>query len=881
MSADHDLILQLRDSFTPAAQRFAIIQQFARSTGWRPSYELDHPSTRDLACGHLLVEHGLRPLVAITFLRPQHSFDRLNRADKYLLLSISYNNLVDWHYFPTTDGFTIIYNRTQPYHKKEISLADHPNAWLVSEFDKLVGRKPSPNLPALDDALVRTVSEWKRILASELRNENITQPISELFNAIFFVRALEDYRRVYDGSATNALLDTLRSNDHMTLRALLSSTLERLRPEHSAIPENLWDNNSLSAFDALPVDSVRQLIGDFYDNKFAPFRYDFSLISKHALSHIYEHYISHLSVSVPSQPSLFPDPPEEVPNRDIGGFYTPQYIAGFFARFLATVYTMPALRELSIADPACGSGIFLRTMLESQCDPLQRIDVTSTARRAFANVMGIDVEPNACKATRLSLSLLYLVLTGEFPQSLRIESEEALAFISNHGDLTGTFDVVVANPPFVKWERIPESWQPRVASYVSGLSAPKADLYMAFILAGLRLAKAGGFLLYVVPHTFLISHNAKRLRGKLAKECWVRFVVDLSEVHVFDDANAYPVLLILQKCPEYSIQSPLATIVRCNAYPGNALEEALDGRTASTPFYSIHQIEQSVFDDGPWHSEGPADRKLADRILRFEPMRNVISVKQGFITGMDDVFIRDAESIPSNEKAAYVPYLADREMRRYGVPEATAKAVFYPFDGEHSLTSTEVRERFPETWAYLETHAERLRARKSLNRVGHSLWWRPLWPRPPKNMLRPKIVSPHLVLFPRFGIDAAGEYAVSHSPMLFLKADEDGLEVMRYCVAVLNSSVGHWQIIRQSHKYQRGYAMLEAHTLNTFSLPSPAKVAPRLMNKIQDLVGKLTDTPSDSDADAELDEVIAQLFGVSLDDLREISNGERDSSKRY
>jgi type I restriction-modification system DNA methylase subunit len=577
MPNGHELVSLLRDPQLTPGRRSVVLDLFARQTGWRPSYEITYPDTSDIACGHLFVEHGLRPVVAITFLNRACFFDSLSVTDLSILLSISYNNLVDWHYFPDDNGFWWIHNRTRPHVRRYVSVVEYPNAWQVEEFDKLVGRRPSPNLPALDTALVNTVSHWKRILAGELQATNITQPISELFNAIFFVRATEDQRRKEHPNENFALLDEAdrHTANPRTIRAILAATRRKVGSAPQSLRAHLWDESSLTTFDTLHPSTVRDLLSDFYYNRFAPYKYDFSLVSKHALSCIYEHYISQLKTVVPDQPLLFPEPAEEIPNRDLGGYYTPQYIAGFFARFLANAYTGPTFRQLKIADPACGSGMFLRTVLETQCDPIQNIDLTRIIPTAFANTLGIDVEPNACKAACLSLSLLHLVLTGDFPTKLNIVNDEALLYLSNQPQIHGSFDAVLANPPFVKWENIPLVWRPQVAALLEGFDAPKADLYMALLRIGLNMIRSGGYLLYVLPRTFLLAKNAQKLREHLIHLCWIHFLVDLSEIDVFEDASAYPILLILQKKPERDSSEPKAILVKCSAYPGNALEEAL------------------------------------------------------------------------------------------------------------------------------------------------------------------------------------------------------------------------------------------------------------------------------------------------------------------
>ena len=67
-----------------------------------------------------------------------------------------------------------------------------------------------------------------------------------------------------------------------------------------------------------------------------------------------------------------------------------------------------AFKRLKTLEPAVGSGIFLRTLLEMQCDPLQERVTTDLIETAFSNVLGIDIDPNAVQAALLSLSLLHL-----------------------------------------------------------------------------------------------------------------------------------------------------------------------------------------------------------------------------------------------------------------------------------------------------------------------------------------------------------------------------------------------------------------------------------------------------------------------------------------
>ncbi|TRU84613.1 MAG: hypothetical protein EWV54_17660 [Microcystis novacekii Mn_MB_F_20050700_S1D] len=61
----------------------------------------------------------------------------------------------------------------------------------------------------------------------------------------------------------------------------------------------------------------------------------------------------------------------------------------------------------------------------------------------------MDVDPNACQAALLSLSLLHLVLTDQLPSQLSIETAESIQYYQDHPELKESFTAVITNPPFV------------------------------------------------------------------------------------------------------------------------------------------------------------------------------------------------------------------------------------------------------------------------------------------------------------------------------------------------------------------------------------------------------------------------------------------------
>ncbi|HEV3137327.1 MAG TPA: N-6 DNA methylase, partial [Pirellulales bacterium] len=272
-------------------------------------------------------------------------------------MELSYNNLVDWHLLPNSRGLTAVYNRTDP--PLTFYSADR-EAWRADAFAQITGRKAKPELKALDDAFISTVSFWKRVIGAEVGKQATNEKLSALFNVLIFVRAYEDHRRRLGRVNTDRLLVNLvAAESKLSVVQLCRRAVGALGDQ--AFPKFIQHQvDLLDSFSLLGAETVQQLVADFYKNRFCPYHYDFSLISKHALSRIYEHYVSILRNPDNEQMQLFPGLSEELTNKSLGSYYTPQYIARFFARYVQEHTPPRDFRDMKIVDPACGSGIFLR-----------------------------------------------------------------------------------------------------------------------------------------------------------------------------------------------------------------------------------------------------------------------------------------------------------------------------------------------------------------------------------------------------------------------------------------------------------------------------------------------------------------------------------------
>ncbi len=793
--------------------------QFAEELGWFPS-DIIKNKENGLATGHLIVEYGLENPVAISFINNKYSLANLleypNQID---LLNISYNNLIDYHIAINSNNITAFHNRLSINNNilETRPLNNYREFLYCDEFNKIIENQSTRDLlPALDDELISTISRLKKLIFSELNGAITNEEISNFFNAIIFTRAIEDRKH----SSSQILLKNLYNTDN-GFTDLLNKSLADL--EIKKFPDQVINKDLFKNIDKLSKYSLNNLINDFYTSKHIPYRYNFSIMSKHALSKIYERYVSVLNIEETNnntQYSLFSigDVPREEVNKSSGSYYTPQFIARFFNRYIRKTY-LNKLDGLKILEPSVGSGIFLRTLLE-EC-------TENDIERMLKNITGIDKNETACNATKLSLTLLYLAKKNNIPnQNFNILNIDSLDYFQkNKKEL---YNIIISNPPFIKYNLISENDKSKVINTLGKYAFNKYDLYLAFIKIAIDHLKKEGLGLFVLPNTFLTTDSAKKIREYLSKECDILCLIDLSSVDykIFEDADIYPILLIFQK---RHLKNKLATIALIRDYVGRALTDILKDVRTENISYSISDVPQSFFSSEKWHFLAPSELNLMTKLSQYKKIKDFVEVRTGFASGNIEAFIVNKQTIPIKEKDIYVPYLSDREMNKYTMPKEVKQYLFYPYYTNGDVISEEIlKNKYQITYQRISKFYDKLSERAEVKK-GRLNWWEPNRARKRDFMLIPKIVTPHLVFYPKFSYDISGQYAISRAPFFSLKEDSEydviKEDFMIYILGMLNSPISTWYLLNHCKKYQNGFIMLEPSELKEIPIIDPKDIS--------------------------------------------------------
>ena len=130
----------------------------------------------------------------------------------------------------------------------------------------------------------------------------------------------------------------------------------------------------------------------------------------------------------------------------------------------------------------------------------------------YCSYIGYEIDSERCSEAQL-------------PKNARVVNQCAFS------ELIADADVCVGNPPFVRYQDIPDSWREHVHTvvkqqtgvHVSGL----ANAWQYFFLHGLAILKADGLAAIVVPFEWVSRPAAKALREYIREQKWGVYVYRL------------------------------------------------------------------------------------------------------------------------------------------------------------------------------------------------------------------------------------------------------------------------------------------------------------------------------------------------------------------
>ncbi|NBP57863.1 restriction endonuclease subunit M, partial [bacterium] len=309
------------------------------------------------------------------------------------------------------------------------------------------------------------------------------------------------------------------------------------------------------------------------------------------------------------------------------------------------------LLDITICDPACGSGAFLNQALEYLMEEHRYIDELESqllgAGFTFPgvenhilenNIFGVDINEESIEIAKLSL-WLRTAQRGRKLTSLNnnikcgnslIDTPEVAgvkAFNWQQEFTTvfekGGFDVIIGNPPYVNVELMPiidkDFYKSKYTTFFK-----RSDLFSLFIELSISQLTSNGRVSFIIPSIVLNNLSYKRIRDLILDNNWLEEVC-YTGGKVFDDATVDSTILVLNKG---------------GGFKDICLKNALNFFNPiiqTIPFGYFEKYDNNI-SVGHGERNGITDKLFSKDFLLCE---SYFQIFQGVVTGNNDAFIFD------------------------------------------------------------------------------------------------------------------------------------------------------------------------------------------------------------------------------------------------
>ena len=182
-----------------------------------------------------------------------------------------------------------------------------------------------------------------------------------------------------------------------------------------------------------------------------------------------------------------------------GGYYTSANVAEWLCAW--------AIRDANetMLEPSCGDGAFL----EAAANRLTALGATPA--QIASNLCGVEIAASEARSARKRLK----PLLGPAADDI-VVSSDFFAWWQNANQ--PTFDVIVGNPPFIRYQSFPEPHRTLAMAIMGeqGLTPNRlTNIWVPFVVAATASLKKGGRLALVLPAEILQVTYAAQLRSFL------------------------------------------------------------------------------------------------------------------------------------------------------------------------------------------------------------------------------------------------------------------------------------------------------------------------------------------------------------------------------
>ncbi|MGG1519954.1 N-6 DNA methylase [Paenibacillus oryzisoli] len=518
--------------------------------------------------------------------------------------------------------------------------------------------------------------------------------------------------------------------------------------------------------------------------------------------------------------------------------------------------------ELRIIDPACGSGNFIVEVLRRGIEGYSG-DSADFLNRLSAGefVVGVDIQEIACFISKVRMLMELLRSKIEFNCDLKLPIYNLNSLLSDNQILKeNNFDVVVTNPPFLRYQSIDIQSRELISKKYKSCTG-RYDLYTIFIEKAIMMAKNDGYIGIICSDMFMTSAYGKGIRKFVKETSTLLLVLDLREVFPFDAAVLSSAFFFTKT---KNVVTPILNTVR-----------VLDDSIVTIETIGSVEIQDS------WRYADAFSEDVFIKIkenVKTERLGDLSNIFVGIKTTADSVYCKPITNIfieeNKLEKKLIKPLLRGINLKRWtvnwtGDRENTDTSIIYPYKQILDKTVPVQLEKFPNVERYLHTHKVDLESREYFKDSGKQ--WYELWvPVSHKTFEQIKIITPDIASKCTFVLDTKGFFCNGTVYGITLNRDQN-IDNYKYLIGILNSKVIEFFHKKEnpnkihSHKFR-----FQTGTMKNYPIILKSETS-NVFHELVEVVNQIENCENSIDLchyESKLNQIVYKLYELNSNDIK-------------
>jgi hypothetical protein len=599
-----------------------------------------------------------------------------------------------------------------------------------------------------------------------------------------------------------------------------------------------------------------------------------ALLLRHAAGQLFQE--AHYEASVIRQLRLPGFPPQsKMPkktNQGVGVHFTPPSLARMVVEQSLRLVDLNSVSSITIFDPACGSGEFLR-------ESIRQLRIRKFMGKI--NLIGWDISQAACDMASFVLAWERANDAGEV--TLEISCVDSMG----QAPWPTGVDVLLMNPPFVSYEFLTTDQRDSMKQVLGPLAKGRYDLSTGFVWRATKALGRDGVIGSIIPSSFLEASATAGVREEMSSQIKLHLIARLGSPLLFSDALVDAAVMVgkIGDGPNPSGIAFWADYRSSSTAAGLRELRRVTGSGTTNPVvaegFSIYRDELGPAKES-WAPHSYEARSFLQSIRTLDKVDDLIEIKQSIraLPRVNDLFeikmgarsgnlkifqVSKHEwlAMPKKERPYFRPSVVNESIS-FGVLR-DLQYIFYPYGDQRLENEDQLAMKVATFYRDTLKPAEsNLRTRSS--KRDPDRWWEMSEPRTWQFQKVPKIVSVSFGDTGSFAYDASGEYVVVQGycwlPLSKVIGNRPfSAKLARAYLALLNSDVMKRLLPAVSSQVQGGQWDLSARLLERIPMPNLfAQVDPLLLSKLAQL-GLAIERGEDADS-KELTDAARAAFGV-------------------